>query len=107
MATEPQAKGPSHALRPPPRQGMQVRATDPPRGRGRRGLLLQVCEGIAVMWAAPYEKPSHGKTKALVTLIPLRGQRWHHLCCFGNKRHYRQDGSCVHTDAVMARLTEQ
>lgn len=40
--------------------------------------------------------------KGLIILIRCKGQRWYHLVCFGRKRHYRKDGSCKHTDEVMA-----
>jgi hypothetical protein len=42
--------------------------------------------------------------KGLILLIRCKGQRWYHLACFGRKRHYRRDGSCKHTDAVMTRV---
>lgn len=57
------------------------------------------------LYIAPYDKPSHGKTKALLMHVRVPGQRWWHAVCFGNKRHYRRDGSCVHTEALTARLT--
>ena len=43
--------------------------------------------------------------KGLLVLIRLRGQRWHHLTCFGRKSHYYEDGGCDHTDAMLASLT--
>lgn len=43
--------------------------------------------------------------RGLLTHIRVRGQRWHHAACFGPKRHYRCDGTCIHTDALVARLT--
>ena len=30
--------------------------------------------------------------------------RWYDMVCFGRKRHYRKDGSCMHTEAVLERL---
>jgi len=32
------------------------------------------------------------------------GRRTHKLVCFGTKRHYRKDGTCKHTAAILARL---
>jgi hypothetical protein len=40
-----------------------------------------------------------------VVIIGRRaGDKTFHLVCFGRKRHYRQDGTCAHTETVMARL---
>jgi hypothetical protein len=33
-----------------------------------------------------------------------RSTRWNLICFGGRKRHYRKDGSCVHTEAVLERL---
>jgi hypothetical protein len=45
-----------------------------------------------------------GEKKELLLLLRCKGQRWYHLCCFGRKRHYRKDGSCKHTDDVLAHV---
>lgn len=45
-------------------------------------------------------------TPGLVLHIRRRGQRWFRLCCFGAKGHYYADGSCDHTDALWASLTD-
>lgn len=42
-----------------------------------------------------------GDKKEVVLLAQMKGQRWYRLVCFGRKRHYRQDGTCKHTDAVL------
>jgi hypothetical protein len=44
--------------------------------------------------------------KGLLVHVRVRGQRWYHLSCFGRKSHYRRDGSCEHTDALLAALTD-
>lgn len=44
-------------------------------------------------------------SKALLLCVRLKGQRWHHLCCFGRLGHYYADGACEHTDAFLSNLT--
>jgi len=51
-------------------------------------------------------RAAKSKSRALVTMCRLPGQRWHHLACFGLKSHYRADGSCEHTEAMLDRLTD-
>lgn len=46
--------------------------------------------------------PKGCKTKTLVLLIRVRGQRWYHASCFGQRSHYKPDGSCFHTDELLA-----
>jgi hypothetical protein len=55
--------------------------------------------------------PIGGSTKTAVLWIPnikesprKPYQNWS-LVCFGAMRHYRKDGSCAHTAAVIDRLT--
>ena len=47
-----------------------------------------------------------GDQKEMIVLIRMKGQRWYRLACFGRKRHYRKDGTCKHTDAVIAGVRE-
>lgn len=61
--------------------------------------------------AALIGKPINGSGQTMVLHIPNTRvsptkpyQNWS-LVCFGNKRHYRKDGSCAHTEAVIARLS--
>lgn len=42
--------------------------------------------------------------KCLVMLVRKRRSRYYALACFGRKRHYRKDGSCAHTEAILARV---
>lgn len=45
-----------------------------------------------------------GHKKELILLTQYKKSKWFRLVCFGRKRHYRKDGTCVHTDEVMARV---
>jgi hypothetical protein len=45
-----------------------------------------------------------GRKKELILLTQYKKSKWFRLVCFGRKRHYRQDGTCVHTDEVLARV---
>lgn len=45
-----------------------------------------------------------GDKKEMVMLLRRPRQRWYALCCIGRKRHYRKDGTCKHTDMVLARV---
>lgn len=36
-------------------------------------------------------------------LLRPKGKRTYTLVCFGRKKHYRVDGSCRHTAAILAR----
>lgn len=45
--------------------------------------------------------------KTIILLLPdgpKRPVRRYVLCCIGNKGHYRKDGSCAHTAAVLTSL---
>lgn len=44
-----------------------------------------------------------GDKKEMILLLEL-GRGRHTLACFGRKAHYRADGTCKHTDAVLARI---
>ena len=46
-----------------------------------------------------------GDKKELTLLIKPKGSRVHLLCCFGPKRHYRKDGTCKHTEDVLAHMS--
>jgi hypothetical protein len=54
-------------------------------------------------------KPMNGSGNTLVLHVPDTRdarkpyQRWS-LVCFGNKRHYRKDGTCGHTEALLSQL---
>lgn len=43
--------------------------------------------------------------KTVVLLLRKKRSKWYSLVCFGRKRHYRKDGSCKHTEALIAQLT--
>lgn len=47
-------------------------------------------------------KPT-GSYKHSTIIVVLRKPRskWWTIVCFGQKGHYRKDGSCVHTDEVL------
>jgi hypothetical protein len=47
-----------------------------------------------------------GDRKEMIVLFSDgRGARVRHsLVCFGRKRHYRKDGSCKHTEALLSRM---
>lgn len=50
-------------------------------------------------------KPTKGyKTSTMVLLIRPPRSKWWQVACFGPKGHYAKDGSCAHTDAVLAQL---
>jgi hypothetical protein len=42
----------------------------------------------------------HPKTLIMVARKPH--SKWWQVVCFGAKRHYRKDGTCKHTDEVLA-----
>jgi len=41
---------------------------------------------------------------ALIVVGRRHRSKWYSVTCFGRKRHYRKDGSCKHTDAVLEML---
>jgi len=45
------------------------------------------------------------KTRTIVAIMRTkRHSKYFKVACFGSKRHYRKDGSCVHTDATLAQV---
>lgn len=46
------------------------------------------------------------RSKAMVLLYQVPGQRWHRAVCFGLRSHYYEDGGCEHTDELLSRLTD-
>jgi hypothetical protein len=42
--------------------------------------------------------------RTIVMVLRKPRSRWLHVCCIGQKRHYRKDGSCKHTEAVIANV---
>lgn len=42
--------------------------------------------------------------KTLVILARKPGKRTYTLVCFGAKKHYRVDGSCKHTEELLANV---
>lgn len=42
-----------------------------------------------------------------LVLVAHRGGGWYGVTCFGPKRHFRKDGSCKHTDAVMESIVPE
>jgi hypothetical protein len=47
------------------------------------------------------------KTGTIVLLTRKYRSKWWDLVCFGQKGHYHRDGSCVHTDDLLARLNPE
>jgi hypothetical protein len=45
-----------------------------------------------------------GNKKELILLARKPRSRQYTLVCFGAKRHYRKDGSCRHTAALLTRI---
>lgn len=45
-----------------------------------------------------------GDKKELILLIKSEQDKRLHLCCFGRKHHYRKDGTCRHTEDVLASI---
>jgi hypothetical protein len=45
-----------------------------------------------------------GDNKELVLVARKPRGRIFHVVCFGRRAHYRKDGTCKHTDEVMAKL---
>ena len=47
-----------------------------------------------------------GHNKELILTLPRlnkngKNSGYYSIVCFGRKRHYRKDGSCVHTEGLM------
>lgn len=45
-----------------------------------------------------------GDRKELILLLRHHRSKRYHLCCIGRKRHYRKDGTCKHTESVLASI---
>jgi hypothetical protein len=45
-----------------------------------------------------------GPKREMIMLVRRHRQRWYALMCIGRKRHYRKDGTCPHTDAILKRV---
>lgn len=54
-------------------------------------------------------KPSNPRYKqgTIVMLTRRRRSKWWKAVCFGQKTHYRKDGTCVHTDDLLASLNPE
>lgn len=48
-----------------------------------------------------------GDKKELILILPVPKCRWIHLFCLGDKKHYRKDGTCKHTDAALRNLKSE
>lgn len=43
--------------------------------------------------------------KRLILCLPIKGGRGaHRVVCFGPRKHYRKDGTCIDTDELLARM---
>lgn len=49
-----------------------------------------------MLWITP--------TKEMVLLMRKPRRKTYSLICFGRKKHYRKDGTCKHTDAIMSNV---
>lgn len=47
------------------------------------------------------------KTSTIVMLTRKHRSKWFKVICFGQKTHYRKDGTCVHTDELVAALNPE
>lgn len=45
-----------------------------------------------------------GDNREIITVLRKPRSEWYVVCCFGRKRHYRKDGTCKHTDDVLANV---
>ena len=45
-----------------------------------------------------------GDKKELIVLIRKARSKYYLLVCFGARSHYREDGTCKHTDELLARV---
>lgn len=45
-----------------------------------------------------------GHNKEVILLLRKPRSKWFSLCCIGRKKHYRKDGTCVHTDDVLKNI---
>jgi hypothetical protein len=50
-------------------------------------------------------KPTGRYRQGTIVLVSRKPRsKWWKVVCFGQKGHYREDGSCAHTDEVLASL---
>jgi hypothetical protein len=47
--------------------------------------------------------PKGCKERTLIVVTRTYRSKWWRVVCLGQKSHYRPDGSCVHTDELLAR----
>lgn len=45
-----------------------------------------------------------GDKKEMIMLLQKARSKWYSLMCVGQKRHYRKNGTCKHTGAVLSRI---
>jgi hypothetical protein len=63
--------------------------------KGGRGLLIP-------------GRPTKGyKQGTLCVLVRKPRSKWWTLVCLGQKGHYHKDGTCEHTDEIIARLNPE
>lgn len=60
----------------------------------------------AVMFVGRPSSPRY-KQGTIVMLTRRKRSKWWKLICFGQKTHYRKDGSCSHTDELLASLNPE
>lgn len=51
--------------------------------------------------------PPRCKSSTLIVVGRKARSKWWWVECFGQKSHYRKDGTCAHTDEVIARLNPE
>ncbi len=60
----------------------------------------------AAMFVGRPSSPRY-KQGTIVMLTRRKRSKWWKLICFGQKTHYRSDGSCAHTDEVLEHLNPE
>lgn len=45
-----------------------------------------------------------GDGKEVILILQAPRSKWIKVCCIGRKRHYRKDGTCKHTEEVLANI---
>lgn len=45
-----------------------------------------------------------GDKKELILIVRKPRSKWYRVVCCGRKKHYRKDGTCKHTEAVLASM---
>ena len=67
--------------------------------------LLHTCGSWGMGWETKGMILLGNKKEIIAVLSDGKGARTRHaLACFGRKRHYRKDGSCKHTDALLSKM---